>query len=85
MILSNDLIYINNQDGTFTNRAGDIFKHFSLSSMGSDIADVNNNGQMDIFTSEMQPYYNKRKKLFQGPSSYQKEIFTKKYATGLEW
>ena len=77
--LSNDLIYINNQDGTYTNRAGDIFKHFSLSSMGSDIADVNNNGHMDIFTSEMQPYYNKRKKLFQGPSSYQKEIFTKKY------
>ncbi|WP_297796747.1 VCBS repeat-containing protein [uncultured Eudoraea sp.] len=83
--LSNDLIYINNQDGTFTNRAGDIFKHFSLSSMGSDIADVNNNGQMDIFTSEMQPYYNKRKKLFQGPSSYQKEIFTKKYNYELQY
>ncbi|MEX0290326.1 MAG: CRTAC1 family protein, partial [Flavobacteriaceae bacterium] len=77
--LSNDLIYINNQDKTFTNRADDIFKHFSLSSMGSDIADVNNDGIMDIFTSEMQPYYNKRKKLFQGPSSYQKEIFTRKY------
>ena len=77
--LSNDLIYINNQDGTYTNRAEDIFKHFSLSSMGSDIVDINNNGHMDIFTSEMQPYYNKRKKLFQGPSSYQKEIFTKKY------
>ena len=77
--LSNDLIYINNHDGTYTNRAGDMFKHFSLSSMGSDIADVNNNGHMDIFTSEMQPYYNKRKKLFQGPSSYQKEIFIKKY------
>ncbi|MCJ7466741.1 MAG: VCBS repeat-containing protein [Maribacter sp.] len=77
--LSNDLIYINNQDGTFTNRAGEIFKHFSLSSMGSDIADVDNNGQMDLFTTEMQPYYNKRKKLFQGPSSYQKEIFTRKF------
>ena len=77
--LSNDLIYINNTDGTFTNRAGDIFKHFSLSSMGSDITDINNDGRMDIFTTEMQPYYNKRKKLFQGPSSYQKEIFTKKY------
>ncbi len=77
--LSNDLIYMNNQDGTFTNKAGDIFKHFSLSSMGSDIADVNNDGQMDIFTTEMQPYYNKRKKLFQGPSSYQKEIFTRKF------
>ncbi len=77
--LSNDLVYINNQDGTFTNRAGAIFKHFSLSSMGSDIADIDNDGSMDIFTTEMQPYYNKRKKLFQGPSSYSKEIFTKKY------
>ena len=77
--LSNDLIYINNQDRTFTNKAGEIFKHFSLSSMGSDIADIDNDGQMDIFTTEMQPYYNKRKKLFQGPSNYQKEIFTKKY------
>ncbi|APQ18475.1 VCBS repeat-containing protein [Maribacter hydrothermalis] len=77
--LSNDLIYINNQDGTFTNRAGEMFKHFSLSSMGSDITDVNNDGLMDVFTTEMQPYYNKRKKLFQGPSSYQKEIFTKKF------
>lgn len=77
--LSNDLIYINNRNGTFTNSAGEIFKHFSLSSMGSDITDVNNNGRMDIFTTEMQPYYNKRKKLFQGPSNYQKEIFTRKY------
>lgn len=77
--LSNDLVYMNNQNGTFSNRAGEMFKHFSLSSMGSDIADVNNDGSMDIFTSEMQPYYNKRKKLFQGASSYSKEIFTKKY------
>lgn len=77
--LSNDLMYINNQDGTFTNRAGEVFQHFSLSSMGSDLADIDNDGRMDIYTTEMQPYYNKRKKLFQGPSSYQKEIFTKKY------
>lgn len=77
--LSNDLVYINNQDGTFTNRAGELFKHFSLSSMGSDIVDVDNDGELDLFTTEMQPYYNKRKKLFQGPSNYQKEVFTKKY------
>ncbi len=77
--LSDDLIYINNQDGTFANRASDIFKHFSLSSMGSDLADINNDGKLDLFTTEMQPYYNKRKKLFQGSSSYQKEIFTRKY------
>lgn len=76
---SNDLIYINNQNGTFTNRAGEIFKHFSLSSMGSDMADINSDGELDLFTTEMQPYYNKRKKLFQGPSSYDKEIFTRRY------
>jgi len=77
--LSNDLIYINNQDGTFTNRAGDIFRHFSFSAMGSDLGDINNDGLFDIFTTEMQPYYNKRKKLFQGPSNYQKEIFSRKF------
>lgn len=76
---SNDLVYINNQDGTFTNKAGEIFKHFSLSSMGSDLADINSDGELDLFTTEMQPYYNKRKKLFQGPSSYDKEIFTRRY------
>ena len=77
--LSSDLIYINNQNGTFSNKAREIFKHFSFSSMGSDAADINNNGNLEFFTTEMQPYYNKRKKLFQGPSNYQKEIFIKKY------
>lgn len=76
---SNDLVFINNQDGTFTNRASEVFKHFSLSAMGSDVSDINNDGQADFFTSEMQPYYNKRKKLFQGGSSYQSQLLTEKY------
>jgi hypothetical protein len=76
---SDDLIYINNQNGTFTNRAGELFKHFSLSAMGSDVADINNDGAADFYTSEMQPYYNKRKKLFQGSSSYQTQQFTEQY------
>ena len=76
---SNDLIFINNQNGTFSNRAGEIFKHFSLSAMGSDVGDINNDGEADFFTTEMQPYYNKRKKLFQGGSNYQHLQFTEKY------
>ncbi len=76
---SNDLIFINQQNGTFTNQAGKIFKHFSLSAMGSDLADLNGDGQAEIFTSEMQPYYNKRKKLFQSESSYQTQIYTEEY------
>ncbi|MDO1499396.1 FG-GAP-like repeat-containing protein [Winogradskyella maritima] len=70
--LSNDLLYINNQDGTFTNRARDMFKHFSLSSMGSDIADIDNNGSLELYTTEMQPYYNKEK------SSFKVQVVTKR-------
>ncbi len=77
--LSSDLVYINNKDKTFTNKAGEIFKHFSLSAMGSDISDINNDGKLDLFVSEMQPYYNKRKKLFQKGTNYQREILTRKY------
>ncbi|MBX2817237.1 MAG: VCBS repeat-containing protein [Saprospiraceae bacterium] len=76
---SNDLFFINNQDGTFTNRSKELMKHGSLSAMGSDAADVNGDGRLDFFTSEMQPYYNKRKKLFQGASNYQNTINTIRY------
>ncbi len=68
--VTNDLIYINNHDGTFTNQIGQIFKHQSASAMGSDVADINNDGKLDLFTTEMLPYYNKRKKLFLGANNY---------------
>ena len=77
--LSNDIAYMNNGDKTFTNKARSMFKHFSLSSMGSDFGDINNDGKIDLFISEMQPYYNKRKKLFQKGTSYTKEIMTRRY------
>ncbi|MBK7937205.1 MAG: VCBS repeat-containing protein [Lewinellaceae bacterium] len=68
--VSNDLIYINNRNGTFSNQIARIFKHQSASAMGSDVADINNDGRPDLFTTEMLPYYNKRKKLFLGPNNY---------------
>ena len=37
-----DYLYINNQDGTFTNSVLDAFKHISNYSMGSDFVDINN-------------------------------------------
>jgi enediyne biosynthesis protein E4 len=39
--LSNDLMWINNRDGTFSNRIGEYLKHQSHNSMGMDIADIN--------------------------------------------
>ncbi len=50
-----DYLYINNQDGTFTESIQDHFQHISFYSMGSDWADVDNNGHLDLFTLDMAP------------------------------
>ncbi|MCG8306935.1 MAG: VCBS repeat-containing protein [Cytophagales bacterium] len=60
--VSNDLLYINNGDGTFIDRAADYFKHTSISAMGNDIADLNNDGRPDIFELDMLPEDNYRRK-----------------------
>ena len=60
--ISNDLLYINNKNGTFSNRAKDYFKHTGWSVMGSDIVDVNNDGEPDLISLEMLPEGNSRKK-----------------------
>ena len=39
--LSNNILYINNHDGTFSNRLKEYFKHTSFNSMGQDVADSN--------------------------------------------
>src|SRR5438093_13585726 len=45
--LPNDVLYVNNGDGTFTNRAVRSLKHTSFAGMGVDIADFNNDGWPD--------------------------------------
>lgn len=50
-----DYYYLNNQDGTFTERNRQAFGHTSRFSMGSDIGDVNNDGWLDIVTLDMLP------------------------------
>ncbi|MFW6347741.1 MAG: VCBS repeat-containing protein [Cyclonatronaceae bacterium] len=48
-----DYLYINNGDGTFTERLYDAVSQTSRSSMGNDIADLTNDGYVDIFSLDM--------------------------------
>lgn len=70
--LTDDLLYINNGNGTFTNRLHECLKHTSYSSMGNDVADFNNDGLPDIFTLDMLPEDNYRKKMIVPAGSYDK-------------
>lgn len=69
--LSNDLLWINNRDGTFTDRSKDYFKHTSFSAMGNDVQDLNNDGLCDIVELDMNPADNYRKKMMLNPNNYQ--------------
>ena len=60
--LPNDILYINNQDGTFSNKISDYLRHQCFSAMGNDIADINNDGLQEIFALDMLPEINYRKK-----------------------
>ena len=66
----NDVVYINNGDGTFTNKAAKYLKHASQAGMGVDIADFNNDGRPDILQVDMLPRDLQRRKQTSGLVTY---------------
>lgn len=59
---SPDYFFINNGDGTFTEKSKKMTKHTSFYGMGVDIADFNNDGLLDIVQMDMTPEDNRRSK-----------------------
>lgn len=66
-----DYLYINNHDGTFSEKLKDEVGHISNFSMGCDVADINNDGWPDVFTLDMLPEDNRRQKLLYMPDNYE--------------
>jgi enediyne biosynthesis protein E4 len=73
----NDYYYINNGNGTFTESGAQHFRHYSRFSMGNDIADYNNDGQLDVATVDMLPGDEKTLKTYgsdEDPQVYMQKI-----------
>ena len=75
----NDLLYINQGDGTFKNEIDTYLSYQTKSSMGNDMADINNDGNPDIFTLDMMPESYSRKKQTIGGFGYIHYIYDAKY------
>jgi enediyne biosynthesis protein E4 len=83
--LSDDLLYMNNQDGTFTNRKNEYIKHTSFSAMGNSVADINNDGLVDILAVDMLPENNRRKKLLMKDNNYANYFNNKQYSYDFQY
>ncbi|XLD64064.1 VCBS repeat-containing protein [Lacibacter sp. MH-610] len=75
-----DYLYINQQNGTFKDEFEQWIQHSSLSSMGADMNDINNDGYPDIFTTDMLPDDDYRLKANSSFDSY--EVFQQKINLG---
>ena len=72
-----DYLYINNQQGSFTESLTDYFQSISMGSMGADYADLDNDGSPELFVTEMLPDSLSRKKtktVFENWNKYQLNV-----------
>ncbi|MGZ5246540.1 MAG: FG-GAP repeat domain-containing protein, partial [Flavitalea sp.] len=69
--LSTNVLYLNNKNGTFSDKISSYLKHTSANAMGCDINDINNDGYNDIIELDMNPKDNYRKKMMLNANSYQ--------------
>ncbi len=77
--VSNDILWVNQQNGTFKNEIMHYLDHQSFSSMGNNVGDLNNDGLQEIVTLDMLPEEDARlKMMFGGANHYYYDIMQKK-------
>ena len=57
-----DYLFINDGDGSYTNRIDEMMDQISMFSMGNDQADINHDGFFDLFVADMTPGNHERSK-----------------------
>lgn len=70
-----DYLFMNNGNGTFTDKLSESMDQISMYSMGSDAADYNNDGFPDLVTLDMLPEDNKTQKMHSGAENFDKMQF----------
>lgn len=78
-----DYLYINRQDGTFKEILESAMPSISAASMGADMADINNDGWLDIFVTDMLPEDDFRLKQITTFENWDK--FTYNFANGYHY
>jgi hypothetical protein len=81
----NDYLYINNGNGTFTDRLQESVGHTSRSSMGNDVGDINNDGLLDIIVLDMMPDDEKIRKQSGGEDDYELFEIKRKYGYNYQY
>ncbi|MFN8864065.1 MAG: VCBS repeat-containing protein [Flavobacteriales bacterium] len=67
-----DYLYVNQGNGKFRNAFNEYFRHSSFSSMGSDAADLDNDGLIDLLTLDMVSEENHYQKMLQMAQNFDK-------------
>ena len=83
--LEPDYLFINKGSGRFVNEYDRFFRHGSYSSMGSDYADINNDGFSDLMTTDMLPEGNYRQKQLRRGNNYDEFEKVVKYGYGYQF
>lgn len=75
----NDYLYVNQKNGTFLQEIESVLPHSSRFSMGNEVADVNNDGWLDILTLDMLPFDEPVIKTSAGEDTYEVYQFKLQY------